>query len=94
MLLSAYPRAPMWLGHCLPQPRGRIVNSAQTAGKSMLFHLTKSKSGLSFANKKEVNSIAKRGPLTPDHVIRTKRLPMIGRNVNKYKEEYISYFER
>jgi NAD(P)-dependent dehydrogenase (short-subunit alcohol dehydrogenase family) len=66
---------------------------SSAAGKSMLFHLTKSKSGLSFANNKEVNSIAKRGPLTPDHVIRTKRLPMIGRNVNKYKEEYISYFE-
>ena len=64
-----------------------------TAGKSMLFHLTNSKSGLSFANNKEINSIGTRGPLTPDHVIRTKRLPMVGRNVDKYKEDYISYFE-
>ncbi|MEC7595632.1 MAG: bifunctional aldolase/short-chain dehydrogenase [Pseudomonadota bacterium] len=64
-----------------------------TAGKSMLFHLTNSKSGLSFANNKEVKSIGSRGPLTPDHVIRTKRLPMVGRNVDKYKKDYISYFE-
>jgi rhamnose utilization protein RhaD (predicted bifunctional aldolase and dehydrogenase)/NAD(P)-dependent dehydrogenase (short-subunit alcohol dehydrogenase family) len=64
-----------------------------TAGKSMLFHLTNSRSGLSFSNKKDIASIATRGPLTPDHVIRTKRLPMVGRNVDKYKEDYISYFE-
>ena len=47
---------------------------------------------MSFSNKSDVNTISTRGPLTPDHVIRTKRIPMIGRDVSKYKEEYISYF--
>ncbi|MDC3245875.1 bifunctional aldolase/short-chain dehydrogenase [Candidatus Pseudothioglobus singularis] len=64
-----------------------------TAGKPMLLNLTNSKSGFSFSNRKDVQSIATRGPLTPDHVIRTKRIPMIGRNIDKYKEEYVSYFE-
>ena len=59
----------------------------------MLLNLTNSKSGLSFSNRKDIQSIATRGPLTPDHVIRTKRIPMIGRNIDKYKEEYVSYFE-
>ena len=40
---------------------------------------------------KEVQNIATRGPLTPDHVIRTKRIPMVGRNVELYKNEYYSY---
>lgn len=64
-----------------------------TAAKPMLLNLTNSESGLSFANRDDIQSIATRGPLTPDHVIRTKRIPMIGRNIDKYKEEYVSYFE-
>ena len=64
------------------------------AGKSMLFHITNSKTGFSFSKNKDVQNIATRGPLTPDHVIRTKRIPMVGRNVELYKNEYCSYFER
>ena len=51
------------------------------AGKSMLFHITNSKAGFSFSKNKEAQNIATRGPLTPDHVIRTKRIPMVCRNV-------------
>ena len=65
-----------------------------TFGKPLLMSLTKSQLGLSFSNRKDVNKIATRGPLTPDHVIRTKRIPMIGRDVNKYNEEYASYFSK
>ena len=65
-----------------------------TVGKPVLMSLTNSQLGLSFSNRKDVNKIATRGPLTPDHVIRTKRIPMIGRDVNKYNEEYASYFSK
>ena len=65
-----------------------------TVGKPVLMNLTNSQLGLSFSNRKDVNEIATRGPLTPDHVIRTKRIPMIGRDVNKYNEEYASYFSK
>jgi NAD(P)-dependent dehydrogenase (short-subunit alcohol dehydrogenase family) len=37
---------------------------------------------------------ATRGPMTPDHVIRTKRIPMIGTDVAAYASEYQRYFER
>jgi len=63
-------------------------------GKPVLMSITNSQLGLGFSNRKDVNEIATRGPLTPDHVIRTKRIPMIGRDVNKYNEEYASYFNK
>ncbi|MDB9951220.1 bifunctional aldolase/short-chain dehydrogenase [Candidatus Thioglobus sp.] len=65
-----------------------------TIGKPVLMHLTNSLLGFNFCNKVDVNRIASKGPLTPDHVIRTKRIPMIGRDINKYNEEYASYFNK
>ena len=63
-------------------------------GKPVLIHLTNSLLGFNFCNKEDVKKIATKGPLTPDHVIRTKRIPMIGRDINKYNEEYASYFNK
>ena len=63
-------------------------------GKPVLMHLTNSPLGFSFCNRGDLKKIATKGPLTPDHVIRTKRIPMIGRDVNKYNEEYASYFSK
>ncbi|HET8680961.1 MAG TPA: bifunctional aldolase/short-chain dehydrogenase, partial [Micromonosporaceae bacterium] len=36
---------------------------------------------------------SQRGPLTPDHVIRTKRVPLLGRDVAGYARDYLRYFE-
>ncbi|MCC5949914.1 MAG: bifunctional aldolase/short-chain dehydrogenase [Nitriliruptoraceae bacterium] len=36
---------------------------------------------------------AQRGPLTPDHVIFTKRVPLIGDDVEAYADAYRTYFE-
>jgi len=47
---------------------------------------------LSFARRGDVATIAQQGPATPDHVIRTKRLPMLGRDVTAYAEAYRAYF--
>ena len=46
-----------------------------------------------FVGRSDMNSLATRGPLTPDHVIRTKRHPMIGRDVEGYAATYGRYFE-
>jgi len=62
------------------------------SGNPVLLNLTNNLRGISFSNRDDVEKIATRGPLTPDHVIRTKRIPMIGRDVEKYVKEYISYF--
>jgi rhamnose utilization protein RhaD (predicted bifunctional aldolase and dehydrogenase)/NAD(P)-dependent dehydrogenase (short-subunit alcohol dehydrogenase family) len=45
-----------------------------------------------FVQRPDLLSLARRGPLTPDHVIRTKRLPMVGRDVASFVTEYESYF--
>ena len=50
------------------------------------------KKALHFCNRPDLSIISQQGPATPDHVIRTKRLPMSGRNVKKYVEEYRNYF--
>ena len=47
---------------------------------------------LSYARRSDLHAIAQ-GPATPDHVIRTKRVPMIGRDVQAYAREYRRYFD-
>ncbi|MBI5436028.1 MAG: bifunctional aldolase/short-chain dehydrogenase [Nitrosomonadales bacterium] len=47
---------------------------------------------LSFVRRADISTIAQQGPATPDHVIRTKRLPMLGRDVAGYVESYKKYF--
>jgi rhamnose utilization protein RhaD (predicted bifunctional aldolase and dehydrogenase)/NAD(P)-dependent dehydrogenase (short-subunit alcohol dehydrogenase family) len=46
----------------------------------------------SFAQRADVSVISQQGPATPDHVIRTKRLPLVGRDVKAYTESYKKYF--
>jgi rhamnose utilization protein RhaD (predicted bifunctional aldolase and dehydrogenase)/NAD(P)-dependent dehydrogenase (short-subunit alcohol dehydrogenase family) len=49
---------------------------------------------LAFAQREDVAKIATRGPATPDHVIRTKRIPMIGCDLKKYSSAYQKDFEK
>jgi rhamnose utilization protein RhaD (predicted bifunctional aldolase and dehydrogenase)/NAD(P)-dependent dehydrogenase (short-subunit alcohol dehydrogenase family) len=49
---------------------------------------------LAFARAEKVRDLSQRGPATPDHILRTKRLPMLGRNVSAYAEAYREYFAR
>jgi NAD(P)-dependent dehydrogenase (short-subunit alcohol dehydrogenase family) len=48
---------------------------------------------LAFARRDDVHIISQQGPATPDHVIRTKRVPVVGREVARYAEAYTRYFE-
>ena len=47
-----------------------------------------------FVGREDLQSLANRGPLTPDHIIRTKRTPMVGRDVDGYAGEYRDYYRR
>ncbi|MEO8441878.1 MAG: bifunctional aldolase/short-chain dehydrogenase, partial [Betaproteobacteria bacterium] len=49
---------------------------------------------LAFARRPNIATISQQGPATPDHVIRTKRLPMVGRDVESYAAAYREYFAR
>lgn len=45
-----------------------------------------------FVDRADLDVISQKGPATPDHVIRTKRIPMVGRDVRKFVREYENYF--
>ncbi|PLX80433.1 MAG: bifunctional aldolase/short-chain dehydrogenase [Desulfuromonas sp.] len=62
-------------------------------GRPMLLHSTGNPKGLAFARHPEVARISQQGPATPDHIIRTKRLPMLGPDVEGYVNAYRDYFE-
>lgn len=48
---------------------------------------------LAFAQRADIHVISQQGPATPDHVIRTKRLPMLGRDLASYAAAYKQYFD-
>jgi NAD(P)-dependent dehydrogenase (short-subunit alcohol dehydrogenase family) len=58
----------------------------------MLLNVTGSQQGLALARRADVSQLAC-GPATPDHVLRTKALPMIGRDVDQYEQGYRRCFE-
>lgn len=67
-------------------------------GTAMLAALDGSPAAVAFSNLPNVADIATRGPLTPDHVIRTKRIPLIMDGGNSaesaaaYTAAYQAYF--
>ena len=64
------------------------------AGSPMLLARTANVRSNSFAARKDVREIACRGPATPDHIIRTKQFPLVGRDVAGFVADYHKYFER
>ncbi len=45
-----------------------------------------------FARREDVATLSQQGPATPDHVLRTKRLPMVGRDLAGFASAYEQYF--
>ncbi|WP_420437524.1 bifunctional aldolase/short-chain dehydrogenase [Candidatus Poriferisodalis sp.] len=64
------------------------------AGAPMLLHAVHDERAEAFCARDDVASVACRGPATPDHIIRTKQFPMVGRDVGSFVEDYRAYFER
>ena len=71
--------------------RRSICDCAQVP---MVLRVNDSPKFLSFARHPGVSGLSQQGPATPDHVIRTKPLPMLGRDVAGYAKAYRDYFER
>lgn len=72
---------------------------SQARGVPSIVRWDTSPEAVGFANLPNVADIATRGPLTPDHVIRTKRVPLIlgdepASAVDCYGKDYRAYFER
>ncbi|MEC7906610.1 MAG: class II aldolase/adducin family protein [Verrucomicrobiota bacterium] len=68
-------------------------------GRSITLNLDQSPDAVGFSNHPELSQIATRGPLTPDHSIFAKRIPVILQEdfsecMESYSREYKAYFER
>ena len=48
---------------------------------------------MAFVGRSDLPDIAQRGPVTPDHVIRTKPTPLLGRDVDAFVAAYRRYFD-
>lgn len=64
------------------------------AGAPLIVGINSDDKFLAFARHAQVGRISQQGPATPDHVIRTKPLPMLGRDVAAYASAYAAYFAR
>ncbi len=68
-------------------------------GSPVLSKLDNSPPAIGFSNLKDVKKITSRGPLTPDHIIRTKRTPIVfsknsQKDLDKYVKDYKAYFKQ
>jgi rhamnose utilization protein RhaD (predicted bifunctional aldolase and dehydrogenase)/NAD(P)-dependent dehydrogenase (short-subunit alcohol dehydrogenase family) len=65
---------------------------SDTAGGPLIVRTVTNERTLGFAQHPQVAKITQQGPATPDHVIRTKRTPMLGTDLPGYIAEYKRYF--
>ncbi len=77
----------------LEQARLRRSVSA-AAGAPMLVVTHADVEALAFARRDDLIALSQQGPVTPDHIIRTKRVPMLGSDVDAYARDYRAYFEQ
>jgi rhamnose utilization protein RhaD (predicted bifunctional aldolase and dehydrogenase)/NAD(P)-dependent dehydrogenase (short-subunit alcohol dehydrogenase family) len=66
---------------------------SRAAGFPLVLRLRDDPRSLAFARRPDVAALSQQGPATPDHVIRTKRVPLVGRDVEGYAAAYRRYFE-
>ncbi len=67
---------------------------SRVAGNPLIVAVHRDARTLSFARRPDVATASQQGPVTPDHVIRTKRVPMVGRDVQGFAQSYCEYFDR
>ena len=72
------------------QLRRKLSNAT---GAPMIMATHADEQALAFAQRADVSTISQQGPVTPDHIIRTKRVPMLGTDVDAYVCAYKSYFD-
>ncbi|HEX9397442.1 MAG TPA: bifunctional aldolase/short-chain dehydrogenase, partial [Burkholderiales bacterium] len=68
-------------------------DASKAAGFPLLCRCNDGERFLGFARHPDVARISQGGPATPDHVIRTKPVPMLGRDVSAFCVSYKKYFD-
>ena len=70
----------------------RAISSA--AGHPMILRRSTGEAARRYAARDDLDTVAQVGPATPDHVLRTKRVPLLGRDVGAYVAAYQAYVDR
>jgi len=80
-----------------PLPRREIAELrgaiSKAAGFPMVLAVHDDPRSLAFARRSDVAELSQHGPATPDHVIRTKPAPLLGRDVEGFVHDYRRYFD-
>jgi rhamnose utilization protein RhaD (predicted bifunctional aldolase and dehydrogenase)/NAD(P)-dependent dehydrogenase (short-subunit alcohol dehydrogenase family) len=63
------------------------------AGRPLVLTSRRDARALRFVGRPDLAALALQGPITPDHVLRTRPLPLIGRDVAAYVAAYRRHFE-
>jgi rhamnose utilization protein RhaD (predicted bifunctional aldolase and dehydrogenase)/NAD(P)-dependent dehydrogenase (short-subunit alcohol dehydrogenase family) len=66
---------------------------SEVAGGPAILSSHRDSRSLAFIGAADLGARALGGPVTPDHVIRTKRVPLVGRDLARYAAEYRAYYE-
>ena len=66
-----------WLWAFLP-----VIRKAVSRNKRMVLHVVRNAAALEFVNAKAAPHISQEGPATPDHMLRTKHVPLFVRTLN------------
>ena len=65
---------------------------SQAAGFPVVLSTHTDPHSMSFVRRRDLDEISQQGPATPDHVIRTKRVAQLGRDVTQFRDAYERYF--
>jgi rhamnose utilization protein RhaD (predicted bifunctional aldolase and dehydrogenase)/NAD(P)-dependent dehydrogenase (short-subunit alcohol dehydrogenase family) len=80
------------------EQRGEIAelrrDLTRVAGRSMILMSHPEEKYAAFARREDVAALSQQGPATPDHVVRTKRVPMLGRDLDTFRAAYAQYFQK
>jgi len=66
---------------------------SRAMGSPVILSLRANERARTFARREDLGRVSQQGPATPDHVIRTKRVPMLGRDLAAYIRDYRAYFD-
>lgn len=93
---NAYSPSPssVWTEKPIAIPLAKLRHKLSTvAGFPVILSSDQAPKYMAFAQREDIGVISQQGPATPDHVIRTKRLPLIGQDVDAYSQAYQDYFQ-
>jgi rhamnose utilization protein RhaD (predicted bifunctional aldolase and dehydrogenase)/NAD(P)-dependent dehydrogenase (short-subunit alcohol dehydrogenase family) len=95
---SPAPRTPPGGGAVLEGELGAVAvlrrDLSAAAGQPMVVRTATSEAARRFATRDDLAVVSQVGPATPDHVLRTKRVPLVGRDVAGYARSYEAYVDR